>query len=118
MEYVIGILLYNNFVELPDQAKHFVKTKDSFNSLRVPQAERKEHVTSCVASENLRKFKGKSKENSVNVGNCTTRKRFLLFFLKIAQYQKCVSYFQTKELQSSLGFVSATNRAHRLKAKA
>ena len=32
MEDIIGILLYNSFIELPGQTKHLGKSKDSFNS--------------------------------------------------------------------------------------
>ena len=33
MECIIGILLYNSFIELPGQTKDLEKTKDSFNSV-------------------------------------------------------------------------------------
>ena len=58
------------------------------------QARRKEHATRGVASEDLRNFKERSKENKVTVQNRTTRKTFLLFCFRIAYYQKCVPYFQ------------------------
>ena len=76
----IGILLYNNFIELPGLKHIFGKKHRLFSLPRARQVGRKEHATQCVVSEDLRKFKGKSKENNVTMWNRTTRKTFLLFY--------------------------------------
>ena len=95
MEHTIGILLYNSFIELPGSNQTFEEKQGHFKLPRARQKRRIEHATKSVASEDLRKFKGKSKENSVTVSNRATRKRFLLFCFRIAKYQKCNPYFQT-----------------------
>ena len=67
MQYIIVILLYNSFIELPGSNLTFGKKQGVFKLLMARQAERKEHATYCVASDDLRKFKGKSKENNVTL---------------------------------------------------
>ena len=77
MEDIMGILLYNCFIELPVSNQTFEEKQGYFKLLRVRQTGRKEHATLCVASEDFRKCKEKSEENSVTVSNRTTRKTFL-----------------------------------------
>ena len=72
MDDIIGVLLYNSFIELPGSNQTFEEKQGHFKLPRALQAGRKEHATQCVASENLKEFKGKSKENSVTVSNRTT----------------------------------------------
>ena len=67
MEDIVGILLYKNFIELPGSNQIFEEKQGHFELPRARQAGRKEHAISCGASENLRKFKEKSKENSIPV---------------------------------------------------
>ena len=66
MEDIIGVLLYNSFIELPG-SNRFKAKQGNFKLSRARQAGRKEHATQCVASKNLRKFKGESNINSVTV---------------------------------------------------
>ena len=63
MEYIIGTLLYRATGSKPN----IWGSQGLFSLPKARQAGRKEHATQCAASENLRKFKGKSKENSVTV---------------------------------------------------
>ena len=83
MEHIIGILLSNGFIELPVSNQTFEEKQGHFKLPRARQAKRKEHATQHVASENLRKFKGKSKENGVTGSNRITRKTFLSFCFRI-----------------------------------
>ena len=83
MEHIIGILLYNSFIELPGSNQTFEERQGYFKLPRARQAWRKEHATQCVASEDLRKFKRKSKESSVTMSNRTTRKPFVPFCFRI-----------------------------------
>ena len=64
MEHITGILLYDSFIELPGSNKTFEEKQGHFQLPMARQAGRKEHATQCVASEDLTKFKGKSKENN------------------------------------------------------
>ena len=45
MEYIIGILLYNSFIELPGSNQTFEEKQGHFSLPRARQAERKEHAT-------------------------------------------------------------------------
>ena len=65
MKYITGILNYNSFLELLESNQIFGENQGLFPLCRAGQARRKDHATLCVASENLRKLKEKSKENSV-----------------------------------------------------
>ena len=67
MEHIIGIMFHNSSVELPESNQTFEEKQEHFQLLRARQAGRKEHATYCVASDDLRKFKEKSKENTVTV---------------------------------------------------
>ena len=84
MEDIIGILLHNSFMKLSGSNQIFGEKQGLFSLPRVRQTERKEFVAYYVASDKLRRFEGKSKENCVTVSNCTTHKTFLRFCLKIA----------------------------------
>ena len=44
MEDIIGILLYNSFIELPGSKQTFVENQGHFKLLREHQAGRKEHA--------------------------------------------------------------------------
>ena len=72
MEDNIGILLYNSFIELPGSNQTFEEKQGHFKLPKARQAGRKLYVAQCVASENLRKLKGKSKKNTVTVSNRIT----------------------------------------------
>ena len=61
------ILLYNSVIELPGSNQTFGKNQGLFSNPRAHRAGKEEHLAKCVASEDLKKFKGKPKENSVNV---------------------------------------------------
>ena len=45
MEDIIGILLYNSFIEVPRSNQTFEKKQGHFKSPRARQAGRKEHAT-------------------------------------------------------------------------
>ena len=45
MEFLIGILLYNSFIELPELNQTFGKNQGLFSLPRARQAGRKEHAT-------------------------------------------------------------------------
>ena len=45
MEYIIGILLYNSFIEVPESNQTFEETQGHFKRTRARQAGRKEHAT-------------------------------------------------------------------------
>ena len=55
MEHIIGILLYDSFIELPGSNQRFEEKQGHFQLPRARQAGRKEHATKCVTSEDLRK---------------------------------------------------------------
>ena len=67
MEHMISILLYDSFTVLPGSNQTFEEKQGHFKLPRARPAGRKEHVTYCVASDYMRNFKQKSKENSVTV---------------------------------------------------
>ena len=56
MDDIIGILLYNSLIEVPESNQTFEEKQGLFSVSRARQAGRKEHATSCIASEDLRKF--------------------------------------------------------------
>ena len=45
MAHIIGILLYNSFIELPGSSQTFEENQGHFKLPRARQAERKEHAT-------------------------------------------------------------------------
>ena len=45
MKDIIGILLYNSFIELPESNQTFEERQGQFQLPRARQAERKEHTT-------------------------------------------------------------------------
>ena len=83
MEYIVSMLLHNIFIELAGSNETFEEKQGHFKLPRTRQG-RKQYATQCVAGEDLRKFKRKSKENSVTLSNRTTRKTFLIFCFRIA----------------------------------
>ena len=82
MEHIILLIFW--FIELPGSNQTFEEKQGHFKLPRAHQVGKKEYATQCVANEDLRKFKGKSKENSVTVSNHITRKTFLPFCFRIA----------------------------------
>ena len=60
MEDIIGILLYNTFIELPVSLKKVGKARTLLTLLGTPSREKK-HATYCVASRDLGKFEGNQK---------------------------------------------------------
>ena len=67
MEIIITIFLYDSFIELPESNLNLCeKARTLFTSLGSPSRE-KEDATKRMASEDLVKCKGKSKENNVTV---------------------------------------------------
>ena len=67
MEDIIGILLYNSFIELQGSNQTFGEKQGLFLQPRARQARRKEHATKCVASEDLKNFKKKYIKSNVIV---------------------------------------------------
>ena len=79
MEDIIGILLYNGFIELAGSNQTFEEKRGHFKLPRARQAGRKEHTTYCIASEDLRKFKGNQKKTA-SMCEITLHKRHFCYF--------------------------------------
>ena len=112
MKYTIDILLYNSFIELPGSSQTIGETKESFNfsifSLpRAGQAERKEHATSGVASEDLKKFKGNQKKTASLCEIVSHEKHFCYFALEQLNLRNMFPAYKLRKMQNFLGFVSA-----------
>ena len=80
MEDVVGILLYNSFIELPGSNQTFGENQ---GLPRARQAERKEHAMYCEASEDLRKCKGKFKRKQRHCVKSHHTKDIFAFCFKI-----------------------------------
>ena len=67
MDDIIGVLLYNSFQKLQGLNQTFEEKQGLFSLPGHVKQGEKYATYYCVANEDLRKFKGKSKENSVTV---------------------------------------------------
>ena len=116
MDDIIGILLYNSFVKLPDSNQTLEENQRHCKLPRAGQAGRKNMLHNAKPARTCESLRRNQKKAASLCEIALHERHFCPFALEYLNIRNVSPTSKLRETQVSLGFVSVMNRAHRPKA--